>query len=379
MESIVLRTPSFAPAKPLPAGQGLASLLFSLAPAADAAPMPEGCNIQLFPDGEFAATDGRPGCDPKNNTNVWRMDAAIAATLVADLSALKNPRLLDYEHQTLWTEKNGQPAPASGWMRNYTYIPGRGLFAWADWTAKAKAHIEAGEYRYISPVFFHCRKTGRVTSLLHAALTNFPALDGMAQVAATAAPLPDSVSTVMAGSLFATPQPITDPEEHHMEEFLKKLAAMLGLSDSADAPAVCTALAALKQKQAADEAAARAATEQGQSHIEALAALTSQVAALTLRDQAREVEDLIASAKREGKLTAALEPWARDLGTKDMAALKTFLEQVQPVEALKGGTQTGGKAPEGEGKAALTADQKTVADQFGMSEAEFTDFLKGVN
>ena len=375
MFALAICTTPFAFGMPLSDGQGFASLMLSVGPDAEtSADMPEGCNIQLFPDGEFAATDGRPGNDPHNATKVWRMDAAIAAALVAELAAHKTPRLLDYEHQTIWAERNGKPAPASGWMRNYTYVAGRGLFAWADWTEKAKAHIEAKEYRFISPVFSYCRKTGRIGRLFHAALTNFPALDGMAQVAASDTTLPDTVTAVMAGSLFSTTQTQCDStEEQHMKDFLKKLAGLLGLSEDADETAVCTALAALRQKEAAAEAAAKAATEQGKSHLDAMAALTAQIAALTKRDQERDLDNVIAVAKREGKLTAALEAWARDLGSKDLAALTTFLDKVQPIDALKGGTQTDGKGPDGDGKgiAALTADEKYAADQLGMTHEDY--------
>lgn len=46
---------------------------------------------------------------------------------------------------------------------------------------RAGEMIAADEYRYISCVFAY-DKTGRVTRILHAALTNFPALDGMDEV-----------------------------------------------------------------------------------------------------------------------------------------------------------------------------------------------------
>ena len=54
-----------------------------------------------------------------------------------------------------------------------------------EWTERATQMIEGGEYRYISPVFAYDKKTGKVKWLLHAALTNNPALDGMDAVAAS--------------------------------------------------------------------------------------------------------------------------------------------------------------------------------------------------
>ncbi len=56
---------------------------------------------------------------------------------------------------------------------------GAGLYATGvEWTDNAAAMIAAGEYKFISPVFAY-NKRGEVLELLHAALTNTLALDGM--------------------------------------------------------------------------------------------------------------------------------------------------------------------------------------------------------
>ena len=47
-----------------------------------------------------------------------------------------------------------------------------------EFTASAKAMIQAGEYRYVSSVFEYA-PDGRVLRLLHAGLVNNPALDGL--------------------------------------------------------------------------------------------------------------------------------------------------------------------------------------------------------
>lgn len=364
-------TPSFVIGQPLPTGQGLASLMLAIGPEVDASAfMPEGCNIQLFPDGEFAANDGRPGNDPKNKTKVWRMDAEIAAELIADLAAQKTPRLLDYEHQTLYAAQNGQPAPASGWMGSYTYVPGHGLFAFADWTPKAKAHIAAKEYRFISPTFAYCRKTGRVLRLFHAALTNFPALDGMAPVSAAAQTLPEGATAVLAGNIFSKTQ--TNEEHPTEEESMDELKKMLGLPATATEAEVRAALASLQGKVKDAESAAASATAQGQATMDALAALNAKVTELTQQNHAQKLDATITTALKSGKLTAALEPWARELGSKDMAALTAFLEKAEPIAALAG-MQSGGKPPadDGKGTAALTAEEKYAADELGISYEDY--------
>lgn len=60
--------------------------------------------------------------------------------------------VVDYEHETLW----GGKAPAGGWISIDPLglkIDGEDFYAQIEWTQAAVAHIEAREYRYLSPVF----------------------------------------------------------------------------------------------------------------------------------------------------------------------------------------------------------------------------------
>ncbi|MDK4613417.1 phage protease, partial [Kingella kingae] len=135
--------------------------------------------IQLLPYGEFRAVDGRPFDAP-----AWFLTEQNGRD-VADLANQSSTQLVvDYEHQTLYKEQNGQPAPAAGWMRWIEFTP-KGLFADVEWTDKATALIQNREYRYISAVFAYDTQ-GYVRKLFHAALTNNPALDGMDEVLAAA-------------------------------------------------------------------------------------------------------------------------------------------------------------------------------------------------
>lgn len=81
--------------------------------------------------------------------------------------------------------QNDQPAPAAGWFGKLEWRKS-GLYAVdVEWTERATQMIEGSEYKYISPVFAYDKKTGKVKRLLHAALTNNPALDGMDAVTAS--------------------------------------------------------------------------------------------------------------------------------------------------------------------------------------------------
>lgn len=138
-----------------------------------------GGEVQLLPAGQFRATDGRPLDAPH-----WLVDATIAQKLSAHIAGLSNPVVIDYEHQTLLSAENGQPAPAAGWFKSVRWVEGEGLFAVVDWTERATAHIKAGEYKFISPVITYDRATGAITKIINAALTNHAAIDGMAEVSA---------------------------------------------------------------------------------------------------------------------------------------------------------------------------------------------------
>ncbi|WP_244581148.1 phage protease, partial [Escherichia coli] len=150
--------------------------------------------IQLLPAGEFSAVDGRPHTD-EVESGKWVLTAELAAQLVAQVAARATPFVIDYEHQTLRAVNNGKPAPAAGWFSQVEWREGSGLYAiGVEWTENAAAMIAAGEYKFISPVFGYNRR-GEVIELLHAALTNTPALDGMDAVMLAAASRLASLST----------------------------------------------------------------------------------------------------------------------------------------------------------------------------------------
>ena len=134
--------------------------------------------IQLFPAYDFKATDGRP-----HDVERWKINASIAAKIIKKANQQQDKLLIDYEHQTLVSAKNGQASLAAGWFKNLEWIEGLGLFSTGvEWTKKAKQFIKNREYRYISPVLTYDKQTGEVTGLLMAALVNYPAIDGMKDV-----------------------------------------------------------------------------------------------------------------------------------------------------------------------------------------------------
>lgn len=311
--------------------------------------------IQITPDGEFRAKDGRPFDAPS-----FRVDEVVARHLIARQAASANDIVIDYEHQTLNAEMNGQPAPAAGWFRDLMYRPGSGVWATGvRWTARAKGMIEAGEYRYLSPVFRYLPETGDIVEILHVALTNFPAVDGMNELTAKAA----------ARFSFDAPQ----------EDDMDQLRKLFGLPATAGETEIMAAATALKQKADATETEVAALKTQAPDPakyvpVQVVTDLRTELAALRAAVDGRELDTVVADALADGRLLPAMETWARELGKKDLAALKGYIAAAQPIAALKG-TQSGGKGPAGGNGGELTDEQMAVCKHMGIAPEEYKKSL----
>lgn len=334
--------------------------------------------IQVFPSGDFRATDGRP-----EDVDTWRMDADIAAALIERFALRRRRLVIDYEHQTLAATTNGQPAPAAGWITGLEWRDGQGVYARVEWTSRASTYIAAEEYLYISPVFSY-DKDGRPLELFHAALTNDPALGGMDEVRLAAASQAAHYLALNA----ARNHPNT--KEDDMSELLKALYRVLGLAEDATeeeaieklnefvqaAATTATEVAELtaEVEEKTDEVAALKART-GKTDparfvpISAMTELHTQVAALTRAQAERDVDSVVMAALTANKLTPGMESWARELGSKDLPALKTYLTQVAPIAALSS-TQTGNHSPFGQGNQ-LTADEIAVCKKMGLDQAAY--------
>ncbi|MFA7269842.1 MAG: phage protease [Sterolibacterium sp.] len=319
--------------------QRLAALTFQIDPAHKA--------VRLFPSGTFRSADGsgRPSDVP-----AWQLDAAGAAQLIARANARSDRKVVDYEHQTLKQQQNGQPAPAAGWMAALEWRDD-GLYMTPDWTDKAASMIAAREYRYISPVFTY-DKNGNVLDLLHAGLTNFAGLDGLADLAALSAH-------------FFTPK----------EQPMKLLLAALGLAENTTEDKAVEAVAALKAQ--ADGAETRIATLTAQAAqapdpakyvpMNTHSQTQNALASLTAKFEQSERDTLMEVALSDGRILAAQDAYWR---AQPVAALKAYLEVAHPVAALSG-TQTGGKKPEGEAGSTLDTAQIAMCSAMGIDPKAF--------
>ncbi|MFQ2613730.1 phage protease [Aeromonas caviae] len=352
---------------------------------------------QLLPVGPFKARDGRPFDVASGH---WQLDGQIAAALIARAKALGQDILIDYDHQTLKTDQNGQPAPAAGWYNSdeIAWREGQGLFIKPRWTERAAALVAAKEYRFLSAVFPYDAQ-GRPLELRMTAITNDPGVVGMQALAALSALPASSHMSTQPGQL-ATSSHVAQ-QEKSMNEHLIALLGKLGIQPGADgqftAEQGTAALAALDTLQAsaasapeleaalsaekASLAALKATVSTGQGGqidlakyvpVETYNALVTEVATLSAKVETTDAATLIKEARTQGKVVAAEEEYLTAYAAqKGVAALKALLEPRPAIAALAASQTTQVTLPDRAENAVLSADDKYAADQLGISYEAF--------
>ncbi|WP_353852021.1 phage protease [Aeromonas salmonicida] len=351
---------------------------------------------QLLPVGPFKARDGRPFDVASGH---WQLDGQIAAALIARAKGLGQDILIDYDHQTLKTDQNGQPAPAAGWYNadEIEWREGAGLFIKPRWTDRAAALVAAKEYRFLSAVFPY-DALGRPLELRMTAITNDPGVVGMQAQAALSALPASSLMSTQPGQL-ATPSHVAQ-KESSMNEHLIALLGKLGIQPGADGQLTAeqgtAALAALDTLQAsakkapeleaalsaekASLAALKAQPVQQNGQIDLAQyvpvatynALVTQVAALTAQVDTTDAATLIKEARTQGKVVAAEEEYLTAYAAqKGVAALKALLDPRPAIAALAASQTTAVTLPEKKGDAVLSAEDKYAADQLGITHEAF--------
>ncbi|BCB62262.1 hypothetical protein HaloA020_29630 [Halomonas sp. A020] len=337
---------------------------------------------RLMPAGTFHAPRGAA-----EGTGPWHLSAEAAQAIIRLAAARSTDIAIDYEHQILYSEKNGQPAPASGWVdpRSLEYRED-GLYGTVTWTAKARAAIEEGpngeppEYRYLSPVFPY-DANGVPLDLLHLALTNTPAIDeGAAQLAAARMAIAHDVTddaqeidTVKREQLIKTLGLAAEATDEQIDTAIAALKAA-----KADADAFRTALGAKDDAKPAEAVAALKATSAAATPdmtqfvpVAVYQETTQQLAALKANSNTAELEALITEGLNDGRIAGkATADWLR---TQGLAACKAHIEGAPSIAALKA-TQTQGKPPEGietKGDGKLTDAELAVCKSIGLTPEQY--------
>jgi phage I-like protein len=338
---------------------------------------------QLLPAGKFKAPDGRP-TEPADGC--WYLDSESADAFIAATKATRDRILVDYDHQTLYTEQTGKKAPAAAWLTSAVDIEwreGQGIYVRPDWTKVAAEHIDNKEYAFLSAVFPYDKKTGRPLYLRMAAITNDPGITNMESVAALAADINVRLSKPGVDvNLYSY------AEDTFVNEALKKLLASLGIVVEGEltdelATAALTALDALKAK--ADKA------ENLETEVVALKAngggvdlsqyvpiatyngVVGQLAVLKAGNDEASLTSLIDAAKQEGKIVEAEIDYLTQFGEQQgVAALKSMLKARPAIAALKS-TQTKDQTPPDDKKkdGELSESELAVLKATGLTKEQF--------
>ena len=332
--------------------------------------------VQVVPDGLFSAGDGRPA---DTEHKAWLMDQAAWAMLKQRLDTRQNDLHFDYEHQTIFSEQNGQPAPASGWVKPsaFEYVQGQGVFALnVKWTTKATAALRDDEYRYISPVFDY-GPDGRPIQFRHFALTNDPALDGMENVVAlkteTTGEKPMNEAMQLLALLGVT---VAEGQEPTAEQFTTATTALKAMQAKAEETATLTTQLSDANNQVA---ALKAAGGNGQVDLTKWVpradydALATETATLRTENSTLSIEQQIETAREEGRISAAETNYFKQLGEQQGAAvLKTQLDARTPIAALKSQqTTTTQTPPKGQGNDELDSADLAVLKASGLDVDAF--------
>lgn len=303
--------------------------------------------VHLVPAGTFTGIDGR---GPYKLTDPARVLAETRQR------SGKRKMVIDYEHQTTNSQKNGKPAPAAGWIVGME-MRDDGIWGLVEWTETAAAHIAKREYRYISPVFKHL-PDGTVTNIVNAALTNYPNLDQL-------------VALNRAGATM-------DPE---LTSKLAAAAKLLGLPETAgqaDIQAKFNELLALASEIArltGDQSFAAHSANPDPARFVPIGDFERVVAdANKLRQGVTESVALnrVNDDVRSGKLAPFLRDWAVSLCRTNIPAYDDFMTRVGPAFAEITSLSRARYMPAGDERAGtLSEEEQAVAARMGLTAEEY--------
>lgn len=302
--------------------------------------------IQLLPFGKITSTKGDFNVDEES----YRLMNSAMSTHGVDI-------VIDYEHQTL----SGGKAPAAGWIKELI-LTSSGIDARVEWTKEAGDYLSSKQYRYTSPVLLARRGDNKAVKLLSLALTNSPAIDGM---------------TPIINSDF-----YDDEGEDDIMDFLKALAKLLGLPETATGDELLTAVTTLLQKseeQSKLVVNSMLAPLLGVDAAADLPTVSAKILALTAHsefvprnqyDQVKakldklEGDGLVGLALKDGKITPAQKGWAERYVLTDRDGFAKFLDCAVPTVPM-GETQLAKTA-----EAGLSSDTMLICKNMGVSEED---------
>lgn len=372
---------------------------------------------QLLPAGEFKARDGRPfdverGC--------WFLDENIATAFIQrtiDESKGK-PILIDYDHQTLYKNENGQKAPAAGRIVNPSQdIQWRpdGIYIRPRWTPIAESEIASEQFNDLSAVFPY-DNNGHPLYLRMAAITNDPALLEIKSLVALAAEFFNEDKQkeikmnealkrilVLLGVLGAddeielNDENITELANTAVEKLNTLIEASTAAVDISNVlesetttesaiteivDVVDNSLSDIEEAEIiVEEAALNGIDLRKAVPVSAYQRLSARYTALCANAGNSEINELLQRGRRRGQVTSANIGYLTAVGRKyGVAALSAAINAIPPITALSAKQTKSVNKPirQQTGTAVLSASEKEAARLLGITETEFQKRKKGV-
>lgn len=326
----------------------IAALCFQLPAADDASDGVDGWRT-LIPapgaDGVIRGADGR----------TWRMTDPQAV-----VAAFSHARPIDVNHAEETRAKQGEDAPAYGWIEELRVAEGGAIEGRLAFNPRGTTAVTNREYRYLSPVFAFERSSKEIRSLDSAALVNTPNF----ALALNRRGAPDA----------------NDPPEANAMDLVAELRKALNLKDDAGEQQVLDAV----KTQGNELVTARNRPvdtppldkfvprgdydqlEQAKNRAE------SQLAERDQADHKAKVDAAITAAKAAGKITPATEDYHR-ANCRTAEGLGSFEKYVAAAPEIGADTGLDGKTPGSAAGAALSDEEKAACRAIGVDEATFKE------
>ena len=311
--------------------------------------------VHLIPAGEFKGADGR------GPFRVADPQALIAASLRPDAQGAPARLVVDEAHGTDHGLRTGMPAPARGWIVEMQ-SRADGIWGRVEWTPGGKRVLRNREYRGISPVVQHDAKTGLVSHIHRAALTNAPNLPltslhskdpGMDLLTQLRQAFGLAETADEAAIVAAVTAARTAISAHATE--LGRIALAAGVAANADVGAIVTALG----------------TRTTNTGLQEVIAMQARISELETAGRRATAEAVIDRAIAEGR---AVPPSRREelitMHAKDPASVTTLLSMLPPLHKGGLGSRTPEPPPGAGGSVRSQADNDVIA-LMGIDPAAF--------
>lgn len=260
---------------------------------------------------------------------------------------------VDWEHSSELKAREGEEAPASGWIKQLEIRDGGSIWARVEWTAKGAASVASKEYRYISPVFVFETESRRIVRLTSCGLTNQPnlflsALNRETQQEDITMNQQQFAALLAALGLAATAT--ADQALNHIVQMKNDLA---------------TALNSEKQP-SLDKFVPRADYDTALNRAAAAEADLKKVKDAQLD---KDINTEIDAALKAGKITPATKEY-HVAQCKQEGGLERFKAYCQAAPVVMADTQLDNKKV-GDKEGALNAEEKAACKAMGISEEDY--------